>query len=153
MFTHFSCRKNLTNNFQCGFIALISTMIISSVLLGLVFVNNVSSFMLRRNVLNYEYKFISLADAESCVNLAQFKISQNYNYSGSETFDLGGRFCTIHPIVYVIDHLNHKKTATVNVQGKYNNTFSNLRVILDVVDPGFMISGQAQIKTISRSES
>ena len=59
-----------------GYIALISAIIISVVLLGLATAIGQSTFFSRFNALNREYKRISLGLAESCVHAALSKISK-----------------------------------------------------------------------------
>ncbi len=63
-----------------GFIALISAIVISTILLGLAITAGSSTFSTRFDALNGEYKRVSLGLAESCIHAALLNIGQNFSY-------------------------------------------------------------------------
>ncbi len=62
---------------ESGFIALMSTLILTAVLVGVMFTANTSSFYSRYDALGAEFKRVSLGLSESCSNAALLKIAQN----------------------------------------------------------------------------
>src|SRR3954466_8148875 len=65
---------------QEGFVALISVIIISAILLTLVFMMNLSSFFARYDAYNEDSKRVSLGLAEACIEVAKLKLVQNAAY-------------------------------------------------------------------------
>lgn len=63
-----------------GFVALMSVIVISAILLVYMFTLGASSFLNRIDVVDSENKRISLALAEACANTAMLKIAQNSDY-------------------------------------------------------------------------
>lgn len=117
-----------------GFIALISAVIISTILLGLATAAGMSTFSTRFNALNSEYKRVSLGLAESCIHAALLKIAENYNYVvplGGEVVSIGGNTCTIKgPTTAPTENPlgSGKKIYNIVTQGQYKGAFSNLNV-------------------------
>lgn len=64
-----------------GFIALMSVIVISAVLLVLVFTLGIASFFNRFDTLDTENKRVSLALAEACANTAMIKLAQDADYA------------------------------------------------------------------------
>ncbi len=127
---------------QGGFIALISSIIISAVLLDFAVTIGESSFHSRINNLDTEFKKVSSYLAEGCVNSALLKIAQNYNYEpavdgeiisiSTDQNDVAEN-CTIKSVAYDNENISsHTKTATIDVSANYNNAFSNIEVIANV---------------------
>jgi len=121
-----------------GYIALISTLIISLILIGLTFTLSASGFFTRFNVLDREYKRISLGLAESCANVALLEIAKDPNYDPNTPgakknipVGTGTNFCTINSVSYDSDH----KIATIDTQASYNGAFSKMQ-ITSTVTPG-----------------
>src|ERR1043166_3984600 len=73
------CVNNMEN--QKGFVALMSVIIISAILLTLIFTLNLSSFFARYDALGGDNKRVSLGLAEACVEAAKLKIAQNAAYT------------------------------------------------------------------------
>ncbi|MBI3459075.1 hypothetical protein HY061_02330 [Candidatus Azambacteria bacterium] len=86
------------NRNNSGYIAIISTIIISLLLMGIIFAVNSSSFLTRSNLLNSEFKEQSFALAEACVDSALLKLAQNASYSGNENVLIGNDQCSILPM-------------------------------------------------------
>lgn len=134
---------------QRGFIALISAIVISTILLSLAVTLGSSTFFSRFDVLNSEYKRISLGLAEACVNSALGKIGSDYNYSvtsdsaysssrGGAVVSLGSAYgsaldCVIYPLTHT--DAGGKRTFTISTQGKFHGAFSNVSVSALAQDP------------------
>lgn len=118
-------KKIKTNS---GFIALMSAIIISVILLLIATNLSLTGFYGRSNILDYELKERSSALAEACVDTALLKLANNPSYGGSEFVNVdkvGGNDCTIKPVVGDI----------IQVQGYYNNIyFTNLEIEFDPSD-------------------
>jgi Tfp pilus assembly protein PilX len=66
---------------QHGFVALMSIVIMSAIVLVMIFTLGASVFFSRFSALESEYKRTSLALAEACANTAMLKVAQNASYS------------------------------------------------------------------------
>ena len=131
-------RKKLKkqHNNQKGYIALISAVIISAILISLTVAASGNGFLLRFDVLNSEFKRVSLSLAESCVSAALLKIGQNYNYVGGETLAVGSELCVIKPISY-FSSASHQKTAIITASVNYHKAFSTIKAVAIVADPAY----------------
>lgn len=83
---------------QHGFIALISVLIISSVLLASTLALAQFGIASRFFVLNLEQKAGSQKLAEACLELMRVKIYNNPSYTILGTYDIGGGKCTVETI-------------------------------------------------------
>lgn len=125
---------------QRGFIALISAVIISTVLLTLAVSIGSNTFFARFDALNREYKRLSLGFAESCVTTALGKISGDFNYSASNVLvSLGTLYgktaeCTIAS-VSAGSPVSGKKTFTITAKANFNNAFSTITTQATAQDP------------------
>jgi hypothetical protein len=72
---------------QSGFVALMSVIIISAILLTLVFTMNLLSFFARYDAYGEDNKRVSLGLADACVEAAKLKIAQNAAYVPASTGD------------------------------------------------------------------
>ena len=112
-----------------GFMALISAIIISVILLLIASSLNLTSFYNRSDILDSELKEKSLALAEACVDMAILKLANNQNYTPSnEIVNVGTDTCTIQS---VISSSNQK---TINVKADYNHYVTNLKIIINSSD-------------------
>lgn len=134
-----------------GFIALISAIIISVILLGLAVAVGSSTFFARFNALNREYKRISLGLAESCVHAALAKISLDYDYTitgdpdydsgrGGVVVDLDDVYdrdvdCLITGPLSAPAEVGGKKVFSIRTKAQYANAFSSLEVSATAQDP------------------
>lgn len=134
-----------------GFIALISAIIISVILLGLAVAVGSSTFFARFNALNREYKRISLGLAESCVHAALSRISLDYGYTvaGDPDYDAAaggvvvplddvyGREaeCLITSPLSAPAESGGKKVFSIRTKASYANAFSSLEVTATAQDP------------------
>ena len=136
-----------------GFIALISALLISTVLLGLAATLCMSSLFARLDALSQEYHRVALGLAESCAQVALLKVAQNYAYdptvdadyvSGRGVYVLVGtdgqgisEACSIASVSFALDPSRHRETATIMTRGQYRNSFAGVRVQALVADPTF----------------
>lgn len=117
---------------QSGYIALVSVIIMSAVLLVLIVSVSGTSVLNRVNVLTYQYKEASRGLADGCVDAAFLKLINDSNYSPSnESVLLGSHSCTI---VSVTPSAGQK---VIQVQGVYPKTgngrsYTNLQVRVTV---------------------
>lgn len=135
----------MESDLQSGFIALVSTIIISGVLMMLVFSSSTSSFFARFDIQNGEFRKMSLNLSESCVNVALLKIAQNYNYLppvGGETVSVAENYCKIQSVIYETeDLLTHKKLATITTSAHFpdiNGSYSTSKVLISVQNPLYL---------------
>jgi hypothetical protein len=123
---------------QRGFIALISSIIISSILLALATSLGASTFFTRFDVLNSEYKRISLGLAEACVNATLAKIGSDYDYTGNETISLGtGYGTTLQCTIGTLTHTDSggKRTFAIATKASFKGAWSNVSVSAVAQDP------------------
>lgn len=71
----------MSSNAQRGFVALMSVIIISAILLTMLFTLNMASFFARYDALASENKRVSLGLAEACMEAAKLKIAQDSVYT------------------------------------------------------------------------
>lgn len=120
---HFYGRKS-----GAGFIALMSAIIISAILLIITVSLSYSSFFARYAILESEYKERSSALAEGNVDAALLKLASDPNYTGTETVIIGGASYTYR----VMDSGSYK---IIETQGKFpdniNSAYTALRVSVD----------------------
>ncbi|MDP3697532.1 MAG: hypothetical protein Q8R55_05975 [Candidatus Taylorbacteria bacterium] len=109
---------------QGGFVLLISSIIIASILTAVIFAVSFRGFFTRFNLLDSENKERSLALAEACANLAILKRFQDNTYAGNETLAVGSESCKVRPVLTPGDIIIE---TTASVSG----SFSNIRVDLD----------------------
>ena len=83
---------------QSGYIALISAIVISVVLMAVTFALSFSGYFARFNILDSEYKERSVALAEACADTALLRLALNPGYAGNETLTLGADSCFIRGI-------------------------------------------------------
>ena len=83
---------------QKGYIALVSSFILSGIIVTLTFILAGSSLLGRYNTLIANDKKASRFLAESCLEVARLRLVQNSSYAGNETITIGSGTCTIQPI-------------------------------------------------------
>lgn len=106
-----------------GFIALVSAIVMSAILLIITITLSLSNFFSRFTILESEYKERSLALAEACVDSALVKIALDNSYSPSnELVSVGKSSCTIKKII------TNGSQKTIITQANYEQAYSNLRV-------------------------
>ena len=132
---------------QKGYIALISAVIISFILIGLTFSVSSAGYFSRGNVATSEYKRISLGLAESCVNLALLRVAQNYNYAplpAGDTIAVGAQDCLIKSVTYGPE-LAGRKGAYIVAQADYQGSFSNMKIVATVASSTYSSISKATL--------
>ncbi len=132
-----------------GYIALISTIIISAILIGLTAMVSQSSFFSRFDSLNGEYKRISKGMAESCVNLALLEIAKSPNMDSVTNTSGGSVDCK-----YSIDNSlpydsEHKKIVNIIGTANYNGAFSKIEANFTVYDPQYSPPSKIVVRVYS----
>ncbi len=89
--------KSYTN--ERGYIALVSTITISILLLAVILGASITGFYNRLDILNHEYKQRSVSLAEACADVALLNLTGNPLYTGSTTVAIGPDACTIYPVM------------------------------------------------------
>lgn len=116
-----------------GFIALMSAVIVSMILLLIAVNTSKNSFLGRLNILNSEFKERSLVSAEACADVALLKLASDMDYTGNENIIIGsGDICAIKTVdssedpivIYAKSDFQH---AITNLRIKANK--SNLAVV------------------------
>ena len=115
-----------------GYIALISSIIISILVLGITLAISSAGYFSRNDILKNEFKERSFALAEACVDTALLKLAQNQSYNGNENVSVGNDQCSILLIETASGQKIIKTKATfqsavTNLKITVNNT--NLSVI------------------------
>ena len=119
---------------QKGFIALISILIISAILLIITTTLSLTSFFAQFDMLEHEFKEKSKAHANACVNIAKLRLVQNalapevVTISGSDT-------CEIESIS------NSGNQITLRVHADYKNAITRILLTLSTID-GSIVSLQ-----------
>jgi hypothetical protein len=111
-----------------GFIALMSAIIISAILLTATISGSLSGFYTRFNILDSEFKQRSSALADACVDVLLSKLVADSTYAGPSTnYPVGSDTCSIFASTNPTGSPRNFK-----VQGKYQNSYTNLQVAVDV---------------------
>jgi len=112
-----------------GFIALMSAIIISAILLLVVSASNFSGFYGRSNVLESELKEQSVALAEACATTALIKMASDKLYNPlNEIQNVGIGNCTIKNISTV----GNRKIITV--ESDYKNALTKINIKVDPIN-------------------
>lgn len=109
-----------------GFLALITAIIMSVVLLLLATTLGFTSFSGRFNILDSEMKERSSALADACVDDAILRLANDINYQGDATTTVSATDqCYTGSIPPTVP------TKTFQTRGVYSNSYTNLRVTID----------------------
>jgi hypothetical protein len=113
------------NNTNKGFIALISAVLISAILLIVATTLSLSSFYGRYNIFDSEMKERSFTLAEACADIALVQLAIDSGYSGNATTTIDSDECHIGPVTASGSERIFKTRAI------YSDYHSNLRVTVD----------------------
>jgi putative endonuclease len=113
-----------TSSSNRGYIALISVIIISLLLITISVAVSFSGFFSRFSVLDNEYKEISNGLADACANTAILKVAGDWSYATTapETIAVGANSCQI----VSIQNLGLQKV--IRTQAIYQKSFTNLKI-------------------------
>jgi Tfp pilus assembly protein PilV len=106
-----------------GYIALISAVTISAILLAITAALGYTAFFARYNMLDSEYKEMGSALAEACAETALLKLANDSTYTGNEVVTVSSSPCTIRPVSV------SGGQVTIEVQSIIQNTYTNLEVV------------------------
>ncbi len=116
--------------FEQGYIALMSAVILASVLFVISVSLGMLNFFTRFSVLEGEYKVRSSAMAETCVRVALFRIAHSPDYSGSSDVVIGNINCRI---VSVFSDFA-KNEVTIQTKASVSGAVTNLQVVVSLAD-------------------
>ena len=112
-----------------GFIALMSAVVISVVLLLLATTGSLIGFNSRFNILESEYKERSSALAEACVDQALLQLAHDASWEGDATSTLGSEQCYVGPVSPPAGgHI------TLKTRANFQNSYSHFEVVINAVD-------------------
>ncbi|MFH0864544.1 MAG: hypothetical protein V1858_05680 [Candidatus Gottesmanbacteria bacterium] len=109
---------------QSGYIALISVIIISLLLIVISVTISFGGYFSRFSILDNEYKEISNGLAEACANTAILKLAQDWSYVTTvpETIAVGVNNCKIISITDITPQ------KVILAQAIYQNSYTNLKI-------------------------
>lgn len=143
-------------NTQRGFIALISSIILSMILLALTVHVSSGNFSARTNALHTEFKSISVALARSCGQTALLRLSQEYWYIPKEDGDvvtIDDQRCTIKEINHgTEDSITHTKKVMIIIESSYRGAFTTLYTEVIMINPSFVSITSPSVSLIRTSE-
>jgi hypothetical protein len=117
--------KNVTN--QQGYIALMSAIIISAVLLDITFATSASGYFLRFNGLDQEYKRRSRELAEACKNIILLQLAEGSDSIMAQTVMVGNENCFI---ITVRRNVPVAGDITIQTRGVVRQAVTNLQVVV-----------------------
>jgi hypothetical protein len=104
-----------------GFIALISVIIVSAILMLVATTLSLGGFFTRFNVFNSEIKDRSNALAEACVDEAFIQTAKNPSYSGGDTLTFTDGDCQISTFT-------PSTVITFKTKGRFQNSHTNFLI-------------------------
>lgn len=115
-------------NNRKGFVALITAIILSLILIIITVTLNQSGFFTRSIILDSEYKERSVGLAEACVDVVILKLASNpaYDGVGEPDISIGSDKCSIRPIAYP-----SPSERRIETRAKLNGATTNLCVIVN----------------------
>jgi len=116
---------------QNGYVALMSVIIISAILVLMATTASFRGFYGRYNVLESEFKERSLAIAEACADTALLYLASNVNYYdlAGGTVSISGYTCTISQTGVPAAGQKRFKTQAI-----FQNAYTNLEITIDTSD-------------------
>ena len=117
------------SSYQGGYIALISAVIISSLLLIITFTVNFSNFFARFNILDSEYKKVSTGLAEGCADTAILELSKDNAWqpnggAGDMLVSIENKSCKICEVS------NSGAQKIIRTRAVYQKAHTNLEVTI-----------------------
>jgi hypothetical protein len=115
-----------------GFIALLSVIIVSIILLGLALSSSTIAFYARFNVLDQESYAEAQSLARSCASTALLQLTQNYNYTATDlSVSYGLEQCTINSIT-TLSASSTQKEVQIETSANYHNSFATYVTVTTV---------------------
>ena len=126
-----------------GFVALMSVIIISAIMLSIIFTLNLSSFFARFDALGTENKRVSLGLAEACIEAAKLKVAQNAAYapaSGGDSVTVStSNTCRICRVT-----ANGGNSYTIATRAVTSGSYSNLEITGTITASAFAVTNWAE---------
>jgi cellobiose-specific phosphotransferase system component IIC len=121
---------------QKGFIALMSVILISAVLLSIALTAATASFFTRSGTSYAEYQFNSRNVSYACVSEALVKLAQNYSYTlGTDnSFKVGNSVCNIVSISTVSSNAT-STTVSIKTNAQYRGAYSTVTALVIILNP------------------
>lgn len=112
-----------------GFVALISAIVITLVLLSTATALAVKGFLDRSNILDGNAKETSAGLASACVESARIKVARDGSrYAGGETLNVNGEECTVTSVTH------SGGESTICAEGVYRRATTSYRVVVKTSD-------------------
>lgn len=112
---------NTGNNIKSsGYIAIVTAIIISVLVVVMAFTISLNSFIGRANILDSNFKEVSRALSEACFEDARLKLAQNSSYSGNEVINIGSNSCNILSVS------PNGSQYVINTQAQYQDSYTDL---------------------------
>lgn len=112
-----------------GFIALITAIALTLILLVVTVTLNQTGFFTRSTLLDAEYKERSSALAEACVDTALLKLAADPTYTGPDTVAVGSDSCDIISV-----SPPGSPTRTIQTRAVFQEAATNLEVVINDSD-------------------
>lgn len=111
-----------------GFVALITAIVLSCILITAAVTLNMSGFFTRSSLLDSEYKERSSALSEACADVALLKLASDPSYAGNETMAVGTDTCQTRATKLGVPVAGQD---TVETRGVFNEATTNLRIVVE----------------------
>jgi hypothetical protein len=134
-----------------GFVALISVIVISAVLLVLVFTLGIASFFNRFDTLDTESKRVSMALAEACASIAMLKLAQHPNYTPMSAGDCESvsDICGVRGATRICKICSVKQSIggmyTIVTRSVFGSAYSNLQITGFLTAANFSVSSWREL--------
>ena len=119
--------KQNNYNSKSGFVALITAIALSLILILISVTLNQAGFFTRSTLLESEYKERSVALAEACADNAILRLAVNPNYIGNETLPIGLDSCLIRQIKRGVPSAG---LGTIETRALFREATTNLRIVV-----------------------
>lgn len=135
--------------YQRGFVALMSVIIISAILLMYVFTLGISSFFNRFDVLDGENKRTSLGLAEACVSASMLRVAKGTPANNVCINSPGGACGGSDPqkVCKICRTVSSGGFATTTTHAVWNGSYSTLQVVFDTTPGSFKVTNWRELST------
>ncbi len=111
-----------------GYMAIVTAIILSLVMLAIASVSGSSSLWARMNETDAYSKRISYFLSRSCLDYSLLRLAQTASYAGSATVPVGSDQCTLRPVV------PSGVNTIIEAKGQFNGATTNLRLTVVTQD-------------------
>lgn len=142
--------------YKKGFIALISSIMLSLILFGITLRVSGGNFSARTNALGAEFKQISNALGRSCGQIALLRLREEYWYVPEENGDevtVGKDTCTIFEVEHSTENATtHIKEVIILTTSAYRGAHTILKTEVQMTNPAFVSASSPLVKLIHITE-